>query len=363
MAAGDGPAEAGGEPGPGPGQPRGCVSEHGAQRPRRVSQIAPRRGALALVQPVAHGSPAAPGRACRPWHVRREHERVALGHDPGRRGRARPPDRLRQRREPAAVARDDEAEGAIGAAVARRHTLAARASAPDREPVAVDARRRAGHRRRLLGQTAAAGGGRRPAAVRLARAHVRVRGQRPDRAGLRDPAGVTRHGDERQRGAQGNEPQRRRLTQLGEQDPSRRPSGDLARPAGRRRALPADPHQPPPRRHRLQPTEPAALPRQPAAQPLRREEDRRAVPRHARTARQRPRRFSGRVVRSGIALGQRQQHQPSSCTAARTTPTSATATTASTASSSRRTSSTSWVSRFCRDAASATATATRRRKW
>ena len=44
---------------------------------------------------------------------------------------ARPPDCLRQRREPAAVARDHEAEGALGAAVARRDARAVGTPAPD----------------------------------------------------------------------------------------------------------------------------------------------------------------------------------------------------------------------------------------
>ena len=67
---------------------------------------------------------------------------------------------------------------------------------------------------------------------------------------------------------------------------------------------------------------------------------------HARTARQRPRRFSGRVVRSGLAHGQRQQHRHLRARPYIRRRTSATATTASTASWCRRTSSTSWVSRF-----------------
>ena len=309
MAAGDGPAEARHDPRASPGQPRGRVSEHGAQRPRCVSQVAARRGAVAFVQPVAHGSSAPPRRAGWSWDVRCVYQRITIGHDPGSGRRARASDRLRQRREPAAVARNDAAEGTVGAAVARRHTRAARAPAPDRELPAVVDWRRAGHRCRLLGQTAAPWRSRRTPPVRLARAHLRAGGQRPDRAALRDPAGSARHGDERQCGTQRNEPGRRRLAQLGEQDPPRRAGRDLTRAPGRRRSVPADAHQPAPRRHRIQPAEPAALPRQPAAQPLRREEDRGALPRDAGAAWRRPRRLGCCPVGSGLALGQRQQHR------------------------------------------------------
>ena len=169
--------------------------------------------------------------------------------------------------------------------VARRHTRAVGTAAPDREPAAGDARRCPRHRRRLLGQAAAAWSRRRAPPIRLARAHFRAGGQRPDRPALRDPAGASRHGDERQFGAQGERPRRRRLAQLGEQDPPRRAGRDLARAAGRRGPLPADAHQPPPRGHRLQPAEPAALPSQPVAEPLRREAHPRPLPRDARTPR------------------------------------------------------------------------------
>ena len=65
----------------------------------------------------------------------------------------------------------------------------------------------------------------------------------------------------------------------------------------------------------------------------------------------------------GTPLRQRQQHRHLRARPARTRRTSAIATTASTAWSCRRTSSTSWGSRCSSGAASASATATRRRRW
>ena len=67
---------------------------------------------------------------------------------------ARAADRLRQRRQPAALARDGAAEGAVGPPVARRHARAVDPAVADREPAARGDRRRARHPRRLLGQAA-----------------------------------------------------------------------------------------------------------------------------------------------------------------------------------------------------------------
>ncbi len=95
-----------------------------------------------------------PDRRCRgcasnpaPRHLRRQHQRPACRHDPQRRRRAGAADRLRQRRQPAAVARDDAAEGDVGPAVARRDARAADPAAADREPAA---RRRSAARSALL---------------------------------------------------------------------------------------------------------------------------------------------------------------------------------------------------------------------
>ncbi len=118
---------------------------------------------------------------------------------------------------------------------------------------------------------------------------------------------------------------------LGEQGAARRPSGDLARAARRRGPVPAHAHQPPPRGRRVQPAEPAALPRQPAAEPLRRAEDRprstatcsngsAAVPGVSAVALSAPALLSGSVNSTGIFVHgrtlrdrrprSRQQHQP-----------------------------------------------------
>ena len=193
VAAGDGAAEAGHECGPGPGQPRGRVPADGEKRPRQLPEVAFRRGAIAFIQQVADGSAAPPRRAWRPRVLRHLDERVPLGRAACGRRRARPADRLRQRRQPAAVACDHQAEGVVGAAVARRDARAAGTAAADGKPAAGGARRCPRRRRRLLGQAAAAGRRRRPPPLRLACAHVRVRRQRPDRTRLRHPAGAPRH--------------------------------------------------------------------------------------------------------------------------------------------------------------------------
>ena len=160
VAAGDGTAEAGRDRAAGAGQSRGRVPEHRARRARLLSEGADRSG---------------------PRHGRRNRNRTEVPHllvdsarrgiydvntdrrahrdDPQRRGRAGAADRLRQRRQPAAVARDDAAEGAVGAAVARRDARPAGPAAADREPAARVRRRRARHPGRLLGQTAAAAAG------------------------------------------------------------------------------------------------------------------------------------------------------------------------------------------------------------
>ena len=75
-----------------------------------------------------------------------------------------------------------------------------------------------------------------------------------------------------------------------EQVAARRAGRDLAGAAGRRRAVPAHAAQPAPGRRRLQSAEPAALPHQSAAEPLRREAADRAVHPAARAHRRGARR-------------------------------------------------------------------------
>ena len=105
-------------------------------------------------------------------------------------------------------------------------------------------RRRARHRGRLLGQAAAAGAGQ-STATRLAGARVRRRRSASSPA---SSSGCSRRCAPRgwivSERDEGDQPQRRRLAQRAEQVAARRPGGDLARAADRRRAVPAHAAEP-----------------------------------------------------------------------------------------------------------------------
>ena len=112
------------------------VSAHGACRLRRVHGVSARRHAVELALSESHGG-AAPRRGLRrSRHLRRQRVGRARGHDSQRRRRAGAADRVRQRGQPAALARGDAAERDFDPAVARRDARAADAPAADRERAA-----------------------------------------------------------------------------------------------------------------------------------------------------------------------------------------------------------------------------------
>ena len=307
--------------------------------PGLVSQVPDRQRTRGAEQQQPDGSAAAPRPARRARHLRRLHERAALGDHP-RRGRyPRPADRLCERGQPAALARDDPAEGTVRAAVARRDALAAGAPAPDREPAARGNGRRARDRRRLLGQAASAGNTWPADGARLEDSRLRHGRELPDGAPLRHRTRTARHGCQRQLRAQGNQPERRRFAYLVEQGAPDRSGGDLAR--ARRRRQPVSPHalQPAARRRRIQSAESPALPHQPGFERLRSAADDGALSRHARAPGDGARRLARWRCRRRRCSRAASTGRASSSTDGPTNRTSAIATTASTASSSRPTSS------------------------
>ena len=163
--------------------------------------------------PEPHRGAAAARRFWRTRRLRRQHLRRALGTHPQRRRRARAADRLRERRQSAALACDDAAEGDLDPALARRNTRTAGPPAADREPAARVGRRNAGHSRRELERPAPAWRSRTGDGDRLAGAVVRAWRHGCDRHRVRHRAGASRNVDERQRDAEGNEPVGRRLAQ------------------------------------------------------------------------------------------------------------------------------------------------------
>ena len=298
-----------------------------------------------------------------PRDLRRQHDEPACGHYSRRRGGARSVDRLRERRESAALARGDPPEGTVRPAFARRHSIPLDPAAPDREPAARRGGWRARHPRRLLGQAVAARAYRSGAAARLARARVRAGGHGRHRDRLRHRAGARRHWRRRERRAQAEQPQRRRLAQPAGQIAAHRAGRHLARAARRRGAVSPDAPQSAARGRRVQPAEPAAVPRAAAVEPVRREAHVGALRPAARADRGGARRPRVRAHEPGAAHGQRQldehlrararlrerarqrdQHQSSR--------------------RSRRTSSRSWRFRFSSAGASRRATTRRpRRSW
>ena len=320
---------------------RRCSSRRRAAGLDALPGVALRRGAIDVANTQPHGG-AAPARRVRRRGVYdvNTNELRSVTH-PQRRRRAGAADRLRQRREPAAVARDDAAEGTVGAAVARRDARAADPAAADREPAARGDRRRARASSSATGASSccrAPPGQAPPLDWRVLAFVLAVTGLTGHR--LRHRAGAARHRHERELGAQGDQPQRGRLAQRARQVAARRAGRDLARAAGRRRPVPAHAAEPAARRRRLQPAEPAALPRQPAAESLRREAHAGALPRACSTGSAtvpgRARRWRCRSRRCSRAAS---TAPASSSRAAPTRPASATATTTSTAWWSRRTSS------------------------
>ena len=120
-----------------------------------VLEIADRRAAEHSVKPEPERDPAAAGRVRRARHLRREHERTPLRHDPDGGRRPRAPDRVRERGQPAAVESDDAPEGTVGADVAWRDADAPDPSVADRKPAARRDRWRARAVGWLLGASAA----------------------------------------------------------------------------------------------------------------------------------------------------------------------------------------------------------------
>ena len=353
--------------GAGAGQPRRRLREHRARGPRRL----PGRGSSEADRANSGNRdrsrmPQAPGRVRRRGIYDVEHDAICNRRDdPHRRRRPRAADRLRQRRQPAALARDDATEGNLGAPVARRDAGAAGAAAADRKPAA------GGDRRRcsacsvgLLGTAAAA----------------RASGQQTCRStgacsasssrvtpltgvvfGIVPALRATRV--ERQRRAEGDQPQRRRLTRAcsGKSLLVAQVAISLVLLVGAGLFLRTlqNLRQ---RRRRLQSAEPAAVPRQPALN--RYDEPRSAAlydrhlangsrgARRARCGLSQPALLSGSVnIDRHLRSGPHRRHD------------AAAGRRASTGWSSRRTSSRRWRFRSSRAAASPIATtATARRR-
>ena len=155
--------------------------------------------------------------------------------NPQRRGRAGAADRLRQRRQPAALACDHPAEGDLRSTLARRDARPARSAAAHREPHARLRRRRTRHRHWLLGETTAAAAGQSVGDSRLARARIRAGDHHRHRHRLRHRPGTARHGRQPQRRDEAERPQRGRLAQRLEQIAARRSGGNFPGAAGRLR--------------------------------------------------------------------------------------------------------------------------------
>ena len=217
---------------------------------------------------------------------------IAFGLDPLGRRRARAPDRVRERRQPAAVARDRAPQGALGPPVGRRDARAAGAPAPDRESRALRPRRR------RSASCWVTGAGQLLPFGQEVPIDWRVFGFV---AGLSVLSGVTfglvpafpRHASGSRRRHEGEQPQRQRHAQPARQGAARRASRDFARAARRRRPVPSHAEQPARRGHRLQSRQPADVRRQPAAEPLRAGSDAPGVSSSSRTS-SLPSRASGR---------------------------------------------------------------------
>ena len=192
---------------------------------------------------------------------------AAVRRVPRRRRDHRPADRLRQRREPAAVARDDAASRDLGPPLDGRDARPAGPPAADREPPALEPGRRARRARRLLVARAAAV--RREGAARLAGVRVRRRRQPAHRHRLRPPAGAARN----RRGSgwrdEGEQPQRHRVAHHPQQGAGRAAGRDVRGAARRRRPVPADAREPEERGRRVRLEEPADVQRESGRQPLR----------------------------------------------------------------------------------------------
>ena len=186
---------------------------------------------------------------------------------------------MRQRREPAALARDGTTEGAVGAAGARRHARAAGAAAPDRKP---SARRRSAARSALLvgrwGQQLLPGtpGQASPLDWRVLAFVIAVTTVTGVVFGIAPALRATRDGRQRRhsrRTAGACSASRSLLGRIA----GRRAGRHLAGAARRRRIVPPHAAEPPAGRRRIQSAERAAVPGQPDAEPIRRPESQRSL--------------------------------------------------------------------------------------
>ena len=268
VAAGDRTREAGNHGGAGAGQPRRRLPAGGARRMGQALRVAQRRAARELGVSRPHGGAAAARRLGRARDLRRGAQRPAVAVARQRRRRGSALHRLRERREPAALARGGAPQGDLRAAVARRVAMASRPPAPDRERPARGHWRRGRRRRRRLERPAAAAAGV-GGVVRLAR--LRVRGRRHLRHGidLRHRAGASRDTARRQRRAEGEQPRDDRGALDAVEGAPRRASGDVARAARRRGPLSEHAAQPPKRRGRVRQPEPDDLPHRSRTRALR----------------------------------------------------------------------------------------------
>ena len=241
------------------------VSEHGARRAwtAYTSGLTAEQRNLARNQ-HAQRERAAPRRRLRPRTARttstRNTAQSAIAAE--RRRRARAADRVRERRQPAALARDDAAEREIAVRLSMGATRGRLdPAAADREPAALV------RSADCSASSSATGAGRCCRSGSSAPLDWRVLAfvARPERADGRRVRSCcprcARRASISPASMKETQPQRDRVAVVAEQSAARRAGRDVARAAHRRRALPAHARQPAARRRRLQPVEPADVPR------------------------------------------------------------------------------------------------------
>src|SRR5436190_1276823 len=185
VASRDGSPEAGRHRGAGAGQPGWRLSAHRAGRVCILSIVAAAGGAGAVVVAGPFAGPGPAGGLRQPRRLRRERDGHPRRHGAERRRGPRAPDRVRQCRQPAALARGRAAAGALRTPGARRHARETGPAASNGEPSARCRRRHARRLRRDVGTTAAARGARAGLPARLAPPGVRHHGHHADRHRVR----------------------------------------------------------------------------------------------------------------------------------------------------------------------------------